>query len=130
MYEQYLKKKVYAVVGVSRDKSKYGYKVFKEMKDAGLNVYPINPNATNINGVKAYPSLDVLPEKPDMVVCVVPPKITELVVDSCIKLGVKTIWLQPGSESPSAIKKAQSAGIDVIHNACIMIDALKVNPNE
>ena len=67
-----------------------------------------------------YPSLKELPLIPDMVMTVVPPKVTEQVVDACHKLGIKTIWMQPGSESDAAIAKAKEYGMDVIAHACFM----------
>jgi len=114
--------KVIAVVGASRHKEKWGFRVFVSLlkRFPNAKVYPINPKASEIAGHKAYPSLSALPEKPDLVVTVVPPKITEKVVDEAIKLGVKKIWMQPGSESDVAIRKAQEAGILVIHHACIV----------
>lgn len=114
--------KVIAVVGASRNPEKWGYKVFVTLlkRFPNAKVYPVNPKASEIAGYKAYPSLSALPEKPDLVITVVPPKVTEKVVDEAIKLGVKKIWMQPGSESDEAIRKAQEAGIFVIHHACIV----------
>ncbi|MDI6704562.1 MAG: CoA-binding protein, partial [bacterium] len=55
------KKNVFAVVGASRDPDKYGYQVYKDLKNAGYKVYPVNPNAEEILGNKCYPSLESLP---------------------------------------------------------------------
>ena len=114
-------KNVFAVVGVSRNPEKYGHKVYKDLKEAGYKVYPINPNASRILGDKCYPNLESLPEKPDVVTIVVPPKVTEKIVEECKKLGIKKIWMQPGSESETAIQLCRDSGIKVIHGVCIMI---------
>lgn len=114
-------KNVFAVVGVSRNPEKYGHKVYKDLKEAGYKVYPINPNASQILGDECYPNLESLPEKPDVVTIVVPAKVTEKIVEECKKLGIKKIWMQPGSESEIAIQLCRESGIKVIHGVCIMI---------
>jgi len=124
--------RVIAVVGASRNPEKWGYKVFITLRDKypDIRVYPINPRAEKIAGSKAYPSLRELPEKPDMVVTVVPPEITEKIVEEAKKLGVKIIWMQPGSESEKAIEEAEKAGIKVYHHTCIVqsSEASKIVP--
>jgi len=114
--------KVIAVVGASRNKEKWGYKVFKTLREKykDIKVYPINPKADKIDNEKAYKSLEELPEKPDLVVTVVKPHVTEEVVKKAISLGVKYIWMQPGSESDTAIATAERAGIKVFHHTCIV----------
>ena len=114
------KKNVYAVIGVSRNPDKYGHRVYKDLRGAGYKVYPINPKIDEVLGDKVYPDLESLPEKPDVVDVVVPPKITEEVVKTCKKLGIKKVWLQPGSESDLAIKFCQKNGIDVVYGVCVM----------
>ncbi|MBA7683889.1 putative protein YccU [subsurface metagenome] len=114
-------KKIIAVVGVSKDEKKFGYKVFKDMIKKGQKVYGINPKADAILGRKIYSNIQDIPEKPDLVITVVPPEVTEKIVDDCISIGIKEIWMQPGSESEKAIKKAQDNKISVIYNACIML---------
>ncbi|MFX1486979.1 MAG: CoA-binding protein [Promethearchaeota archaeon] len=118
------KKNVYAVVGVSKDPEKYGHRVYKDLKGAGYKVYPINPNIQELLGDKVYPNLESLPEKPDVVDVVVPPKITEEIVKTCKKIGITKVWLQPGSESDVAIRFCQENGIDVVYGVCVMIERL------
>ena len=93
------KKNVFAVVGASRDPRKYGYQVYKDLKNAGYEVYPVNPNAKEILGNKYYPSLENLPVKPDVVDVVVPPKVTKHTVETCKRLGITKVLMQLGSES-------------------------------
>ena len=123
LIKAFLKEKnIFAVVGASRDPRKYGYQVYKDLKNAGYEVYPVNPNAREILGDKCYPSLESLPVKPDVVDLVVPPKITESVVKTCKKLGIKKVWLQPGSGSEMAINVCRKNGMDVIHGVCVMVE--------
>ncbi|RLF82648.1 CoA-binding protein [Thermococci archaeon] len=116
------KKNVFAVVGASRDPKKYGHQVYKDLRKAGYRVYPVNPNADEILGDRCYPSIEDLPVKPDVVDIVVPPKITERVVKTCRKLGIRKIWMQPGSESEAAIKFCEENGMDVVHGVCVMVE--------
>jgi len=111
-----------AVVGASRNPEKWGYKVLVALKTKypDVELFPINPNASEIAGIKAYKSIEELPIVPDMVITVVKPEITEKVVETAKKIGVKIIWMQPGSESDEAIKKAEEAGIKVFHHTCII----------
>ncbi len=126
LIKEFLRKKnVYAVMGVSRNPRKYGYRVYKDLKNSGYKVYPINPNADEILGDKCYNSLEELPEKPDVVDLVVPPKITEDVVKKCKKLGIKRVWMQPGSESEKAINFCKENNIKIVHGICVMIERRK-----
>jgi len=119
------KKNVFAVVGASKLKEKYGNKVYFDLKNAGYSVYPINPNANTIFGDKCYPSLRKLPIKPDVVDIVVPPKITEKTVEECKNLKIDKVWMQPGSESDKAIDFCKKNGIDILYNVCVMIERKK-----
>jgi predicted CoA-binding protein len=116
------KKNKFAVVGVSRDPAKYGHQVYKDLRSAGYEVYAVNPNASEVLGDRCYPSLEALPVKPDVVNVVVPPRVAEVVLKACKKLGVKRVWMQPGSESEAAINFCVENGIEVIYGVCVMIE--------
>jgi len=115
------KRNVFAVVGASRDPQKYGYQVYRDLKNAGYKVYPVNPNAQEVLGDKCYPSLEELPERPDVVVVVVPPRVTEQIVKACKELGIRKVWMQPGSESEEAVRYCEENGLEVIYNTRIMV---------
>lgn len=110
-----------AVAGVSSDENKYGHRVFRDLIDAGYDVAGINPNDGKILGKKIYKSLTEMEYVPDVVITVVQPAVTEKIVAEAAAKGVKTIWMQPGSESQPAIDLARKHGIAVTYNACIMI---------
>ena len=124
------KRNIFAVVGASRDPKKYGYQVYRDLKEAGYEVYPVNPNADKILGDKCYPDLGDLPTKPDVVDVVVPPKVTEEIVKACKMLGITKVWLQPGSESETAIKFSKENGIDVVYSVCVMVERAKQSVND
>jgi predicted CoA-binding protein len=114
----------FAVVGASRDTGKFGYKVYRALKQSGYNVYPVNPNAETIDGDQVYPLLDNVPERLDCVVTVVPPEVTFEIVRQAGQLNVRYMWMQPGSESESAVIEAHAQGIDAVYGGpCIMVEA-------
>lgn len=119
------KKNIFAVVGASRNPKKYGYQLYKDLKEAGYEVYPVNPKAEEILGDKCYPGLKYLPSKPDVVDIVVPPRVTEEIVRTCKRLGITKIWMQPGSESEAAIRFCDKNNIEVVHSVCVMIERKK-----
>jgi hypothetical protein len=116
------KNNVFAVVGASRNPKKYGHQVYKDLRNAGYRVYPVNPNTNEVLGDECYPSIEALPVKPDVADLVVPPKVTEQVVKTCKKLGITKVWMQPGSESETAINFCRENGMDIIHGVCVMVE--------
>jgi len=119
---EFLRVKTYAVVGVSPNRDKYGYKVYRDLKEGGYTVYCVNPLYDDIEGEKCYPDLSSLPEKPDVVEFVCPPKVTESLVCEMDRLGITMAWMQPGAESPEAIAFCKERGIRVLHDVCIMVE--------
>jgi len=113
--------RTYAVVGVSDDPAKYGHKVFADLIRRAGTVYPIHLDGGEIFGHTRYKLLRDLPIVPDMVITVVPPPVTLDIVKQCIELGVREIWMQPGSESDEAVALAQSHGLRVTTHACMML---------
>ncbi|KAI8323763.1 NAD(P)-binding protein [Martensiomyces pterosporus] len=123
--------KVYAVVGASADRSKFGNKVLRWYIDNNLHVVPVNPRAAEIEGVKCARSLSELhlldeaaadPQQVSVSV-ITPPRISEGVVDEAAKLGIKHLWFQPGSEPSNLHATASELGIHAIGGgACILVD--------
>jgi predicted CoA-binding protein len=116
------KEYVYAVVGASHNPEKYGNKVYKDLLDAGYNVYPVNPKGGELYGNEVFTSLELLPERPDVVDFVIPPDLVLEILPIVKKLGIKKVWLQPGSESDDAIRFCEENGIECIYGACIMVE--------
>ncbi len=121
------KKNIIAVVGVSENPEKWGRKIYETLKSEGYKVYPINPKHEKIGEDRCYPDLTSLPEKPDVVIFAVKSEVTENVLPSVKKLGIKRAWLQPGSESEKAIEFCKENGIEVVWNMCFVVDGLKID---
>lgn len=120
--DRMLAARTFAVVGASTNPEKYGNIIYRDLKAHGKTVFPVNPRAGEIDGDTFYPDIAALPETPEVVVAVVPPKITEQVVDELTATGVKNLWIQPGAESSEAVRKAEAAGITVVsHGPCVMV---------
>ncbi len=114
----------WAVVGASPDRSKYGNKVLRCYQQHGMEVHPVNPKATEIEGLKAYATLADLPVEVKGISIITPPPVTEQVVEAAAAAGVKRIWMQPGAESLAAVQRAEALGLDVIWGGpCILVVA-------
>ena len=114
--------KVICVAGVSNKPEKFGYRIFVDLLKAGFKVQGINPADGEVAGQKIYRSLRDLPGKPNLLITVVPHQVTERLVEEAHGLGIKELWMQPGSESELAIQKAKDHGMAVTHNACFMVE--------
>lgn len=121
--EDFLSQKKIAVVGVSRKKTKFGNAIYKELKQKGYNVFPVNPNMQTFEGDTCYSDLQLIPGKADAVVINVPPLQAEKVVREANQAGIKKVWLQQGSQSEVAIKFCEENGIDCVSNECILMFA-------
>jgi predicted CoA-binding protein len=123
MIEEFLEKRnIFAVVGASRNPMKYGHQVYMDLRNAGYTVYPVNPNADEILGDKCYANLESLPEIPQVVDLVIPPEATNEAVKVCKKLGIRRVWMQPGSESRLALDFCKENDIEVVYGVCVMVE--------
>ena len=116
--------KTIAVVGLSPKPHRDSFRVAKYMQDHGFRIVPINPNAPEVLGEKAYASLTeaAMHERIDMVNCFrnsedIPPIATE-----AIAIGAKSLWLQIGVVNDAAAKQATDAGLVVVQNLCLMVE--------
>ena len=114
-----------ALVGASNDRSKFGNRIYRDLRSKGYNVIPINPKDENIEGDKAYTSIQMMEELPDIVNFVVPPPIAMKVAQNAVELGVEYLWFQPGSESNEIENWLKDTdGIKYLINACIMVETI------
>lgn len=125
MYMEINKNDIMAVVGVSSDPEKYGNKVFFNLIEKGFKVYAVHPDGGEVEDHKRYPTLFDLPEAPNLVVSVVKPIVTEKIAGECVDLGIKRLWMQPGSESQAAIELCERNNIEVVHGECVMVRTSK-----
>ena len=110
-----------AFVGVSRNRKEFANAVYRELRDRGYQVFPVNPNADEVEGVRCYSTIAELPDVDGAIVMVPAAGATE-VVEHCAARGIEQVWLHRGaglgSVSDQAVQAARAAGIDVVDGAC------------
>ena len=113
-----------AVVGLSPKPHRDSYQVARYMQAHGWRIVPINPNAAEILGEKAYPSLTEAArhESIELVNCFRNSADIPLIVDEAIGVGASAVWMQLGIEHAAAADKARAAGLLVVQNRCLKID--------
>lgn len=111
-----------ALFGATNDSSKYGNIIYRDLKSKNIKVYGINPKASSILGDPAYHSLKDLPEKPDILNFVVPPKIAFPIIREAVQDGYDFFWLQPGAESEEIIEFLMQMNKIYLAHACVMVE--------
>jgi len=99
-----------AILGASADRSKFGNKAVRAFRQQGYAVLPINPHETEIEGLRAYPTLLEVPGPIDMVTFYVPWEIGLRVIDHVAAKRVVEVWFNPGAESPALLARARALG--------------------
>ena len=128
--EAFLMGAPHAVVGASRDREKYGNKVLRAYLQGRRAVHPVNPSVAVVEGLAAFPDLASLPQTMHGLSIVTPPRVTEEVVAQAVSLGIRHIWMQPGSESDRAVELAQQAGMNVIWGGPCILVALRFHEED
>jgi acetyltransferase len=140
-FESFFNPKSVAIVGASRQKGKVGYEILSNMIEAGYKgkIYPVNPNADTIEGLKCFPDLKSIGQIPDLVIIVVPANVVGVVMQQCATVGVKSVivitagFREVGTEGrqleDQVIQIAKQAGIRVIGPNClgVIVPANKLN---
>ena len=111
-----------AIVGASADRSKYGNKSLRAHRQQGFEVYPVNPKGGEIEGLRVYERLADIPvRRLDRVSLYVPPDVGETLLDEIAMVGCHELFLNPGSESPRLLRRAEMLGLNAIV-ACSIVD--------
>jgi len=130
LVEDFLAQKKIAVVGISDRRDTGCNLAYRKFQESGYQVYAVNPRISTFQGAPCYPDLKTIPEKPDAVFILASPKVTEQIVQECVELGIKHVWmhclmgtrpgLQPGASSVSqaAVDTCRANGIAVIPGSC------------
>lgn len=111
--------KTIASVGLSSSQERESYWIGLYLQQQGYRVIPVNPTADEILGEKAYPDLESVPEKIDVVQVFRRPEDVPPVVDDAIKVGARVVWMQEGIRHEEAAQKARQAGLQVVMDACM-----------
>ncbi|MEW9124245.1 MAG: CoA-binding protein [Thermotaleaceae bacterium] len=116
-----LEKKVWAVVGATPSETKFGYKIYKKLKNRGYEVYAVNPNYDMVDGDTCYHDIPSLPKKPECIDMVVPPAVSKDFLNQIEKAGIENVWFQPGTFDEETILLAKEKGLNIIYHDCVLV---------
>ena len=119
---EFLSGKRFAVAGVSRDPSQAANAIFRKLRGSGFEVFPVNPNASEVESERCYPNLASVPGVIDGVVIATHPRNALDIVRQCGERGVRRVWFHrafgKGSVSPDAVHECSPRGIRCIVGGC------------
>ena len=120
---EFLTKKRVAVTGVSRTPKSHGSNVvYRRLRERGYDVYPVNPNAAEVEGDRCYKDLRSIPGGVEAVVIGTRPETAEDTMHECADLGIEHVWMHWGaggsSVSNTATDYGRQHGITVIDGGC------------
>jgi len=115
-----------AVVGLSPNPARPSFRVAQGLQSLGYRIIPVRPMVNEVLGEKAFPDLESLTELPDTVDVFRASEHVPAIVESCIKLGIKNLWLQQGMVHEEAALRAKEAGITVVMDRCMWRDAVQL----
>ncbi len=118
----FLRGKRFAVAGVSRQSGQAANAVFRRLKQSGYEVFPVNPKAAEVEGVRCYPDLGSVPGPLDGVVIATAPGVSADIVRQCANRGVPRVWFHrsfgSGSVSEEGVRACGALGISAIVGGC------------
>ncbi|MBV8845172.1 MAG: CoA-binding protein [Bryobacterales bacterium] len=115
-----------AVVGLSSNPMRASNGVAEYLKRAGYRIIPVNPNESRVLGEKCYARLEDIPEKIDMVDIFRRPEYVPDIVESAIRVGAKSVWMQEGVIHEQAAERAREAGLTVVMDRCTLKEHRKL----
>ena len=115
-----MKQKI-AVVGASTDRSKYGNKCVRAYAAEGWEVFPVNPGATEVEGLRAYASIQEVPGELDRISVYLPPRVAAGLILELANKGAREVWFNPGSANPEVLAKARDHGL-AVRDSCSIRD--------
>jgi uncharacterized protein len=121
--ERFITSKRVAVVGFSRTGKKFGNMAGKELIARGYEVYPVHPQAKEIDGLTCYPDLKSLEGKAESLLISIPPANVSPVLEEAVQCGLRNIWLQQGTWSKEVQQTADKLGLQVVSKKCILMYA-------
>jgi hypothetical protein len=126
--KEFLSQRRIAVTGVSRSPENHGGNVvYQRLRERGYQVFPVNPNTTEVAGDACYPNVASIPGGVDAVVIATSPKHADATMRECADLGIRQVWMHrafgDGSVSPTATEYGRAHGVTVIDGGCpLMFD--------
>jgi len=119
--EEFLGSEPIAMAGVSRNPKKFGFAAFRELKEKGMNIIPVNPHAEEIHGTKVYHDIKSLPDNVGGLIVMTGKDQTAGVIREAREKGIRQIWVQQMAESKEALKELEESGVNFITKECILM---------
>ncbi len=119
---QGLAAKTVAVVGLSSNPTNPSYAIARYLQEHGYRIIPVNPKETEVLGEKAYPSVQAIPERVDVVDVFRRAEAMPDVVEDAIAAGAPLVWMQLGIRNEAAATRAQAAGLAVVMDHCMKVE--------
>jgi len=119
--ENFLSGTPIAMAGVSRDPRKFGHTSFKELREKGLDLIPVNPKAEEILGVKAYKDILSVPSEVKGLIIMTKKDQTAGIVRDAKARGIRNIWIQQMADSKEALRELEGSDINYITGECILM---------
>jgi predicted CoA-binding protein len=118
---EFLDSQPIALVGASRNPKKFGSAAFKELKEKGMNIVPVNPEADEIMGEKSYRNVTLLPSDVKGIIVFTKKDKTASVVREAKEKGIKQLWIQQMADSKEALDELKGTDINYITGECILM---------
>lgn len=119
--DAFFEQRTLAVVGVSRRTDAFANTVFRTLRDRGYRVFPVNPNATRLEGMACYRSVEAIPERVGGAIVILPARSTDAAVQDILGAGVRHVWIHRGTETRTAIEQCTRHGVNVVSGECPMM---------
>lgn len=124
LVDDFLAQERIAVVGVRTTQEDAANGIYKKLKDAGYQVFAVNPSTNEYKGDPCYPSVKDIPGGAQAAVMVVRPEVSEQVVVDCHEAGIQHVWMHHSignSVSDKAVAYCKENGMSVIGGGCPMM---------
>jgi predicted CoA-binding protein len=119
--EEFIASGPIAMAGVSRNPKKFGFAAFRELKEKGMNIIPVNPFAEEIHGVKVYKDVSSLPPEVKGLLIMTKKAQTPAIIKEAKEKRIRHIWIQQGSESKEALRELEGTDTNYITGECILM---------
>lgn len=119
--DDFLNQPAIAVAGVSTQKNKFGYQVYKHLKEQGKTLYALNPKAESNEEIEFFKSLSDLPQEIKALYIVTRPEHSEAWVEKAIEKGFTHLWIQQQCHTPQALEKAKNASLNLVYDECMLL---------
>ncbi len=113
-----------AVVGLDNRQHRSAYRIAAYLQSRGYQIVPVpfQETAEEVLGQRAYPRVQDIPFKVDLVDVFVRSAQTDAVIDDAVVAGAGAVWLQSGIRNQAGLERARKSGLVVAQDRCTMVE--------